>query len=183
MKTYGNINEYFYRGKSINLKITAGPETITAIDFTDHGKPLSKELPLNVKMLFSWLDLYSAKKTDPSFVLVFSVNCEAVYRSSTKGEKRIVLDLSGYTENEIRVYRELVKVAPGKTISYGELAERSGIPRGARFAGNTMAKNLFPVIVPCHRVIKTDGSMGNYSGGVHVKRVLLDHEKNGFSPA
>lgn len=183
MKIHGNINEYFYHGKSLTLKITAGPDTVTAIDFADQARPLTKELPLHVKILFDWLDLYSAKKRDPSFVITFSKTGKSDHSALAGNGKRINLDLSGYTENEIRIYRELVKVAPGKTISYGELAEKSGIARGARFAGNVMAKNPFPVLIPCHRVIKSDGSMGNYSGGVHVKRMLLDHEKNGFSPA
>lgn len=182
MKTYGRINEYFYSGKSFSLKITACNDAIASIDFISPGKGRAGELPLNIKILFSWLDLYSAKKTDPSFRIIFSGTGETVSHALDKDEKRINLDLSGYTENEVRVYRELVKVAPGKTISYGTLAGKSGIERGARFAGNVMAKNRFPVIIPCHRVIKGDGSMGNYSGGVSIKRMLLDHERDGFSP-
>ncbi len=88
------------------------------------------------------------------------------------------LDMAPFTRKEISVYRELIKVPAGSTISYGHLARRSGIPGGARFVGNAMAKNNFPIIVPCHRVIKSDGSMGNYSGGVHIKKFLLDHEKS-----
>ena len=182
MKTYGSINEYFYSGKSFSLKINACNDAIASIDFISPVKVRAGELPLNIKILFSWLDLYSAKKTDPSFRIIFSGTGEAVSHALDKDEKRINLDLSGYTENEVRVYRELVKVAPGKTISYGTLAGKSGIERGARFAGNVMAKNRFPVIIPCHRVIKGDGSMGNYSGGVSIKRMLLDHERDGFSP-
>jgi O-6-methylguanine DNA methyltransferase len=88
------------------------------------------------------------------------------------------LDLSSYTPIEIGVYRELLKIPAGSTISYGLLAQRSGIPRAARFVGSTMAKNNFPIIIPCHRVIKSDGSMGNYSGGVNIKKHLLDFEQN-----
>ncbi|HOT43250.1 MAG TPA: MGMT family protein [Spirochaetota bacterium] len=87
------------------------------------------------------------------------------------------LDMSTFTGNEIGVYRELMKVPAGSTVSYGQLARRSGIPDGARFVGNAMAKNNFPIIIPCHRVIKSDGSMGNYSVGIHIKKYLLDHEK------
>jgi O-6-methylguanine DNA methyltransferase len=90
----------------------------------------------------------------------------------------LTLDLSCFTDKEISVYRELLKVPSGATISYGFLAQRAGFPGGARFAGNAMAKNNFPIIIPCHRVIKSDGSMGNYSGGIHIKKYLLDFEKN-----
>lgn len=90
----------------------------------------------------------------------------------------IVLDMEAYTDKEVSVYRELVKVAAGDTVSYGALAARCGIPGGARFIGNAMAKNRFPVIIPCHRVVKSDGAMGNFSGGVDIKEKLLRHEKS-----
>ncbi len=86
------------------------------------------------------------------------------------------LDLNGYTTMEKKVYQVLLSIKTGTTVSYGELAERSGIPGGARFVGNTMAKNRFPVIIPCHRVIRGDGSMGMYTSGTGIKKLLLDHE-------
>ena len=183
MKLSVNINEYFYTGKLFSLKITASNDAVIAIDFIPPGKQRSKEIPYNVQMLFSWLDDYSAKKTDPSYKIIFTGSNEPVNSASCPGDKRIILDVSGYTGNQQNVYRELVKVTPGETISYGVLAERSGIERGGRFVGNAMAGNAFPVIIPCHRVIKGDGSMGNYSGGIDVKRMLLVHETGGFSPA
>jgi O-6-methylguanine DNA methyltransferase len=87
------------------------------------------------------------------------------------------MDVSEFTQKEITVYRELLRVPHGATISYGTLAVKAGIPGGARFIGNTMAKNNYPIIIPCHRVIKSDGTMGNYSGGTHIKKLLLEHEK------
>jgi len=93
---------------------------------------------------------------------------------------KLFLDMNGYTDREINIYRELIKVKPGTTVSYGELASISGIPRGARFIGNCMAKNRFPVLIPCHRVIKSNGSTGNFSGGVDIKEFLLEHERNNF---
>jgi O-6-methylguanine DNA methyltransferase len=99
-----------------------------------------------------------------------------------QGTLVLQMDVSEFTKKEISVYRELLQVPFGRTISYGVLAARAGIPGGARFIGNTMAKNNFPVIIPCHRVINADGSMGNYSGGTHIKKLLLDHEKNTSLP-
>ncbi len=91
------------------------------------------------------------------------------------GEK-LFLDISRFTENEQKVYESLLGVGPGKTLSYGELAVKSGNPGAARFIGTTMAKNLFPIMLPCHRIIKSDGTRGFYSGGVKIKDFLLDHE-------
>jgi len=64
----------------------------------------------------------------------------------------------------------------GRTLSYAELASRAGFAGGARFVGNCMAKNDFPVFIPCHRVIRSDGSVGNFSGGEGIKELLLGFE-------
>ncbi len=87
------------------------------------------------------------------------------------------MDFSGYSEKEKNIYDELIKVKFGNTVSYKELSEHAGIANGARFAGNTMAKNLFPVFVPCHRVINSNGIIGNFSAGREIKKFLLHHEK------
>jgi methylated-DNA-[protein]-cysteine S-methyltransferase len=87
------------------------------------------------------------------------------------------LDLSAYTKNERTVYENLLKVPFGKTVSYGKLALISGFAGSARFIGNTMAKNRYPLFIPCHRVVKSDGSSGGFSGGVSLKKYLLEYEK------
>lgn len=86
------------------------------------------------------------------------------------------LDLSAYTEAEKAVYRILMALPFGRTISYADLARRAGFKGGARFAGNCMAKNDFPVFIPCHRVIRSDGGLGGFSGGVGIKELLLGFE-------
>lgn len=95
-----------------------------------------------------------------------------------KNSGKLHLDISEYTDKEIEIYRNLKNVKSGKTISYSELSSTSGITGGARFAGNCMAQNRFPIIIPCHRVIKKDGSIGNYTGGVDIKEFLLKHEQS-----
>ncbi len=98
-----------------------------------------------------------------------------------KGEKvdfiKYKLDLSVYTENEKKVLKNLRKIKYGKTITYKELAEKVGIKNGARFIGNVMAKNRFPLIIPCHRVIKSNGEIGNFGYGKKYKENLLALEK------
>ncbi|MEJ5360875.1 MAG: methylated-DNA--[protein]-cysteine S-methyltransferase [Spirochaetota bacterium] len=98
-------------------------------------------------------------------------------------EKKVFLqpplcDLSLYTGNEQNVLKELLLIQPGSTISYGKLAAQCGYKGGARFVGNVMAKNIFPVIYPCHRVIRSNGDIGNYSGGLRIKEFLLEWEKD-----
>jgi methylated-DNA-[protein]-cysteine S-methyltransferase len=69
----------------------------------------------------------------------------------------------------------------GETASYGEVAAAAGSPRGARAAGNALAGNPIPIVVPCHRVIHADGGIGGYTGGLDNKRFLLRLE--GISPS
>ena len=61
----------------------------------------------------------------------------------------------------------------GQTLSYMQLAERAGSPRASRAVGSAMATNPVPIVVPCHRVLRTGGSLGGYGGGLEVKRWLL----------
>ena len=89
------------------------------------------------------------------------------------------LDLSHLTPFQKRVVGHCRKIGYGRTRSYGELAQLAGSPRAARAVGSTMAANRFPLIVPCHRVINSDGSPGNYSAldGPRTKVRLLALER------
>jgi len=84
------------------------------------------------------------------------------------------------TKFQIRVWEELKKIPLGETRTYKQIAESIGSPKSARAVANACGKNPFPVTIPCHRVIKSDGSLGGYSaiGGVSKKKELLEQEKN-----
>jgi methylated-DNA-[protein]-cysteine S-methyltransferase len=77
---------------------------------------------------------------------------------------------------DLRVWRETSAIPFGETVSYGELARMIGRPRGAREVGGAMARNPIPIIVPCHRVVGSDGGLVGYAGGLERKRALLDLE-------
>jgi AraC family transcriptional regulator of adaptative response/methylated-DNA-[protein]-cysteine methyltransferase len=74
------------------------------------------------------------------------------------------------------VWQALTEIERGKTASYKQLAEHIGYPKGMRAIGNANGANQLAIIIPCHRVIQTDGSIGGYGGGVERKRWLLKHE-------
>jgi methylated-DNA-[protein]-cysteine S-methyltransferase len=78
------------------------------------------------------------------------------------------------------VWRALRKVNAGSVISYADLAAKAGRPLAVRAAGTAMAANLIAPIVPCHRVVKTGGALGNYGFGVDLKAKLLAHEGLNF---
>jgi methylated-DNA-[protein]-cysteine S-methyltransferase len=79
------------------------------------------------------------------------------------------------------VLRATADIPFGETASYGEVAAAAGSPRAARAAGNALAGNPIPIVVPCHRVIHADGGIGGYTGGLDNKRFLLRLE--GLSPS
>lgn len=74
------------------------------------------------------------------------------------------------------VLQALEQVDFGRTVSYLELAAATGSPRAARAVGTAMATNPIPIVVPCHRVLRTGGHLGGYGGGLDAKRWLLTHE-------
>jgi methylated-DNA-[protein]-cysteine S-methyltransferase len=75
------------------------------------------------------------------------------------------------------VYATLLTVPPGVTVSYGDLAAMAGHPRAARAVGSAMANNPVPIVIPCHRVIRSDGSLGRYGDDPAWKPYLLEHEE------
>jgi methylated-DNA-[protein]-cysteine S-methyltransferase len=77
-----------------------------------------------------------------------------------------------------RVWEELQRVGYGETISYGELAERSGRPGAARAAGSANGANPISIVIPCHRVIGATGALTGYGGGLDAKRYLLALERS-----
>ena len=82
------------------------------------------------------------------------------------------------TDFQKKVWNELRNIPYGKTISYGELARRIGMPKAVRAVANANAVNAISIIAPCHRVIGTDGSLTGYGGGLNRKKFLLELEKN-----
>ena len=75
-----------------------------------------------------------------------------------------------------RVLRRTARIPYGSVASYGDVAVDVGTPRGARAVGNALGSNPIPVVVPCHRVVRTGGALGGYGGGVPRKRWLLELE-------
>lgn len=80
------------------------------------------------------------------------------------------------TAFEQKVWLELREIPFGETRSYKWIAEMAGNPNAVRAVGQALKKNPLPIILPCHRVIASDGSIGGFSCGVEIKRLLLKHE-------
>jgi methylated-DNA-[protein]-cysteine S-methyltransferase len=86
------------------------------------------------------------------------------------------MDWAGITPFRRAVLEEAMHIPAGETRSYGWLAEKVGRPRAARAVGRVMATNPFPIVVPCHRVVGSNGSLTGYGGGLAMKEALLKAE-------
>jgi len=97
------------------------------------------------------------------------------YFAGTRKKFNLPLDPQG-TEFQKKVWKQLSKIQYGQLKSYKDVALGVGSPNAFRAVGGANGKNPIPVIVPCHRVINSDGSIGGYSGGVGIKEKLLKME-------
>lgn len=106
----------------------------------------------------------------------------AEYDAGTRREFTLPLAAVG-SEFQHKVWAELCRIPYGTTISYGELARRVGDPGAARAVGRANATNPIALIVPCHRVIGSDGKLTGYAGGLPLKAALLQFEISHTPPA
>lgn len=99
------------------------------------------------------------------------------YFSGHRREFNLDLDMVG-TSFQKKVWNQLLKIPYGTTFSYLEISKQIDNEKAFRAVGNANGKNPFSIIIPCHRVIASDGSLGGYAGGVDRKIKLLNLEKN-----
>ena len=86
------------------------------------------------------------------------------------------IDLSAVHGFSRRVLEASVRIPVGQVLSYGQIAAKAGNARASRAAGNALHINPIPIVVPCHRIVRSDGSIGGYGGGPGIKEWLLEHE-------
>lgn len=110
---------------------------------------------------------------DPFMYGIFSQLKE--YFSRQRREFDVPLDIQG-SDFQKRVWTELLKIPYGRTVSYKYIARKLGDLKAIRAVGKANGSNPIPVIIPCHRIINSDGSLGGYSGGLKIKERLLKLE-------
>ncbi len=93
----------------------------------------------------------------------------------------LALDRSLMGDFQRRVLGATAAIPYGSTLTYSQVAARSGSPRGFRAAGNALGSNPIPIVVPCHRVLRVGGALGGYGGGLERKRFLLELERSGLT--
>ena len=95
------------------------------------------------------------------------------YFNRKREQFHLPLDFSGATEFQKRIFERLTEIPYGRIVSYGDIADEMGVAGAARAVGQAVGANPLPIVVPCHRVIRSDGRLGGYSGGLRQKVALL----------
>lgn len=145
------------------LRLVVSPAGVRALLWPD-------EAPGRVKGIDEMID-------DSEHPVVVQARTElAEYFAGTRTTFTLPLDPVG-TEFQRHAWTVLCTIPFGETVSYGEQAERLGDKRKARAVGAANGKNPISIIVPCHRVVGSNGSLTGFAGGVDTKRFLLDHER------
>jgi methylated-DNA-[protein]-cysteine S-methyltransferase len=151
MKLYQSI----LKNNLVNLLLTFSDEGLHTIEFDGKDQDVVFELSQNNKYL-KQLEEYFAGKRKTFYLPLVLVG----------------------TPFQVEVWEYLQQIPYGKTQSYQDVAQGIGHPQSSRAVGNANHVNPIPIIIPCHRVIRSDKGLGGFGGGIDVKQRLLDFEKN-----
>ena len=137
------------------LRLVASEKGLVAIDIRNNAK-----------------HVVTAKNPSAQAILLKTKKQLEQYFAGKRTSFDVALDLVG-TEFQVKAWRALCRIPFGKTISYGQQASNIKKPKAFRAVGSANGKNPIPIIVPCHRVVASDGSLGGYSLGLKMKKQLL----------
>ncbi len=149
------IHTAIYKSEIGFLKITGAEDGLYSLEFMDEKSIPQTEVHPCLKECYNQLDEYF------------------------QGERKVFnLELKPEgTEFQMRVWQQLFKIPYGHTASYMEIASSIGNKKAIRAVGTANGRNKIPIIIPCHRVIGSDGSLTGFGGGIWRKEFLLKHEK------
>jgi methylated-DNA-[protein]-cysteine S-methyltransferase len=151
MKTY----KAYYKSPLGPIEIVGAQDSIQSLDFVDQEFAGDTDLPFCLKTCLKQIDEYFNGKRK-NFLLK--------------------LDPQGTTFQNL-VWRQLIKIPFGEVVSYREIAAVIGKPKAYRAVGSANGKNPIAIIIPCHRVIGSDGRLTGYGGGLWRKEWLIKHER------
>ncbi len=118
-------------------------------------------------------------RMEPSHALLQKANTQlAEYFAGQRTQFDVALDMQYGTAFQQAVWKQLLRIAPGRTVSYGAIASAVGRPMASRAVGAAVGRNPVSIIVPCHRVVGSSGALTGYAGGLDRKTALLHLESS-----
>lgn len=158
--------QYLMDSKIGALYLVTSAEALHGIYWRQQAVPLVKSLDSSGKAIK---------------ILKETIRQLSEYFEGRRTEFDLPLAVKG-TEFQERVWRELRKIPYGKTLSYSDIAKKIRKDKAVRAVGTANGRNPISIIVPCHRVIAADGTLGGYAGGLEIKTKLLELEKRCLAP-
>ena len=152
------VRSFYFNSPIGWLRVVCEGADISRIDFHDGPPPSMPDIPDEPLLSYAYdilTNYFTGKTVDFS---------------------QVPLKLSSGTEFQIAVWNAIREIPAGETRSYKWLAEQIGNPKAVRAVGGAVGANPISIIIPCHRVIRSDGKLGGYGGGVKQKRLLLELE-------
>ena len=161
MKKHDNFYYTAFKLSDISFKIFVSKKGLSRVHLNDR-----KISPETFKAI-------TLQPDDPYLFDIYNQLDE--YFERKRKQFDIPLDITG-TDFQLSVWKELTKIPYGKVLSYKEVAGKVGGDKYVRAVGRANGQNPVPIIIPCHRVIETNGKIGGYSGGIGIKEKLLELE-------
>jgi AraC family transcriptional regulator of adaptative response/methylated-DNA-[protein]-cysteine methyltransferase len=172
-------SEYRTRAKDILIRVAVALTPLGAILIaaTDKGLCAIEFADNEQDLLEQFREKFPEAQLDESAQLKAWVDQIVAHLDAPHRELSLPLDIQG-TAFQCRVWDELRKLPAGSTTTYSELAQRIGQPKAARAVAGACAANQLAVVIPCHRVIRSDGRLGGYRWGIERKKALLAKERS-----
>lgn len=149
------------------LTLIAFGDALVASGFTDDATSLAVRLPPHLRTM-------ELRRADDLGAIS---KAHAAYLDGDLAALDDVAVELGGTPGQQSLWHALRQVPPGQTVTYADLAASAGNAAAVRAAGSACARNLVAPVIPCHRVVRSDGKLGGYYYGLHVKAWLLEHER------
>lgn len=160
-----NLYNFYYPSPIGLINIVFNKYGLIRIDFVDDEKNINNEI---------YIKSYTSIKIKQIYKNIYDQFNEYFTGKRKDFDLPIILDGSNF---QLKVWNELKKIPYGETRSYGQIAIAIGKPNAARAVGNANNRNPLPLIIPCHRVIGSNGELTGYAGQLWRKKWLLDHEQ------
>jgi methylated-DNA-[protein]-cysteine S-methyltransferase len=155
------------------LLVAASPDGVALVDFLGHDRP-SEDAVIST-VLREYPDATPSQGAD-SALLEKTRAYILAYLTDGVPLPNVPLDLRKGTAFDRNVWEQIQAISFGESRSYGQIAEKARSVGASRAVGRACGRNPVPILIPCHRVVGSGGKLGGYSGGLDIKRALLDVE-------